>query len=240
MQINIFTSEEEVLENLAAYFIASANNAIANKGKFSVVLSGGTSPQKLYELLSSGAFKEKVDWQKVDFFFGDERYVPQTDINSNYLMVKKALFEPLQIDTKNIFAIDTSIEPHSSAEQYASKINNYFANNKMSFDLILLGLGDNSHTASLFPHTTVLHDNTASVKAVFLEDQKVYRITFTAPLINLAQHVAFLVYGQGKAVAVHHVIEDEKNIENYPAQLIAPIEGDLKWFLDTNAASKLK
>lgn len=240
MKINIFKTEDEVLANLAAYFVAIANNAIAKKGKFSVALSGGTSPKKLYELLSSPAFQEKVDWQKVDFFFGDERYVPQTDSNSNYLMAKGALFEPLQIEPAHIFAVDTSLEVDKSAEQYSTVIHNYFAGKQLCFDLILLGLGDNSHTASLFPNTNILHDNTASVKAVFLEDQKVYRISFTAPLINQAHHIAFLVYGDAKAIAVNHVIEDRKDIENFPAQLIAPVDGELQWFMDEAAAVKLK
>ena len=240
MKINIFNSETEVLANLAEYFITIANNAIVQTGKFSVALSGGASPKKLYELLSSPSFKEKVDWQKVDFFFGDERYVPQTDSNSNYLMAKKALFEPLQIGPAHIFAVDTSLEVDNAAQQYAVAITKYFTADKIQFDLVLLGLGDNAHTASLFPHTTVLHDTIPSVKAVYLEDQKKYRITFTAPLINQAHHVAFLVYGDSKAKAVHHVIEDKRDIENIPAQLIVPLEGNLEWFLDTRAASQLK
>lgn len=240
MKINIFKTEDEVLANLATYFVTTANNAIAEKGKFSVALSGGNSPKKLYELLSAPAFKEKVHWQKVDFFFGDERYVPQTDSNSNYLMVKKALFEPLQIEPGHIFAVNTSLEVDKAAAQYSTVIHNYFAGKQLRFDLVLLGLGDNSHTASLFPHTNVLHDNSVSVKAVFLEDQKVYRISFTAPIINQAHHVAFLVYGQGKAIAVHHIIEDKRDIENFPAQLIAPVDGELQWFMDEAAAAELK
>jgi 6-phosphogluconolactonase len=240
VKINIFNTETEVLANLAAYFVTIANNAIVERGRFSVALSGGSSPKKLYELLSSPAFKEKVDWQKVDFFFGDERYVLQTDSNSNYLMAKKALFEPLKIEPAHIFAVNTSLEVDNAAEQYTAAITKYFAGGEMRFDLVLLGLGDNSHTASLFPHTTVLHDINPSVKAVYLGDQKKYRITFTAPLINQAHHVAFLVYGDTKATAVHHIIEDERDFENFPAQLIAPIEGNLQWFLDATAASQLK
>lgn len=240
MQINIFKSEAEVLANLATYFVAITNQAIAKNGRCAVALSGGTSPKKLYELLSSSSFKNKVQWQKIDFFFGDERYVPQTDSNSNYLMAKKALFEPLEIEPAHIFAVDTLLEPDKAAAQYDTTINNYFAGNKKCFDLILLGLGDNSHTASLFPYTPVLNDTTASIKSVFLNDQQVYRITFTAPLINQAYHVVFLVYGQSKAAAVHHVIEDVRDIENFPAQLIAPVDGELQWFIDKAAAAKLK
>ena len=185
-------------------------------------------------------FRDKVEWNKVHFFFGDERYVPQNDPQSNYLMAKKALLEPLELSYKQIFPVDTSVSPEEAAKKYTKDISYYFAGVDIRFDLVLLGLGDNSHTASLFPHTPVLHDKTASVKEVYLEDQQVFRITMTAPLINLAHHVAFLVYGEGKAIAVHHVIEDKKDIENYPAQLIDPPDGELEWFLDSSAASLLK
>jgi 6-phosphogluconolactonase len=240
VKINIFKTEEQVLANLAAYFVGAAQGAIAEKGRFCIALSGGSSPKKLYQLLSSAAFKSKIDWSKTDFFFGDERNVPQTSTDSNYLMAKEALFEPLHIKPAQVFSVDTSIEPAAAADKYTATIRNYFGKNPMRFDLILLGLGDNSHTASLFPHTPVLHDTTASVKSVFLKDQQVYRITFTAPLINLANEIIFLVYGEIKATAVHHIIEDNKDIENYPAQLIVPDTGRLSWFLDKAAASGLK
>jgi 6-phosphogluconolactonase len=240
MKINVFNSEDEVLNGLANYFVETAASSIAGHGQFSVALSGGNSPKKLYELLASPSFKDKVEWSKVHFFFGDERYVPATDPQSNYLMAKKALFEPLDLSFKQIFPIDTSVSPEEAAKKYTTDINYYFAGTDARFDLILLGLGDNSHTASLFPHTPVLHDKTVSVKEVFLKDQQVYRITMTAPLINQAHHIAFLVYGEGKAIAVHHVIEDKKDIEEYPAQLIKQQGADLQWFLDNGAASKLK
>ncbi len=240
MKINVFNNENEVLNGLANYFVEIAAKSIANHGQFSVALSGGNSPKKLYELLSSPLYKDKVEWSKVHFFFGDERYVPLTDPQSNYLMAKKALLEPLGLSYKQVFPVDTSVSPEEAAKKYTVDINYYFAGVKVRFDLVLLGLGDNSHTASLFPHTPVLHDKTVSAKEVFLDNQQVYRITMTAPLINQAHHIAYLVYGEGKAIAVHHVIEDKKDIENYPAQLIKPADGDLQWFLDNSAASLLK
>jgi 6-phosphogluconolactonase len=240
MKLNVFNTADEVLLNLANYFVTLAEQYIAADDKFTVALSGGSSPKKLYELLASDAFKGKVDWEKVYFFFGDERNVPQDDKDSNYLMVKTALFDPLQIDDSNIFAVDTSLSPAEAAEEYTKAITLFFDEETIAFDLILLGLGDNSHTASLFPNTTVLHDDSVSVKEVFLDDQQIYRITFTAPLINLAHHIAFLVYGAGKAIAVHHVLEDSRDIEIYPAQLIAPVNGEVQWFLDTAAAADLK
>jgi 6-phosphogluconolactonase len=240
MELNIFNNENEVLDALAAHFVQIANEAISAKGKFSVALSGGNSPKKLYELLASTTYADSVPWEKVYFFFGDERNVPQMDKDSNYLMAKKALFEPLLIDPSNIFPVDTSLDPKDAAKKYDGEIVQFFDEEELSFDLILLGLGDNSHTASLFPHTPVLHDRLPGVKDVFLADQQVYRITLNAPLINEAKHIAFLVYGEGKAIAVHHVLEDDENIEEYPAQLIEPIVGEIQWFLDEAAAELLR
>jgi len=240
MKINVYNTEDEVLNGLASYFVKTAASSIADHGQFSVALSGGNSPKKLYELLASSKYKDKVEWDKVHFFFGDERYVPHTDPQSNYLMAKKALLETLDLSVRQIFPIDTSVSPGEAAAKYTNDINLYFAGFDARFDLVLLGLGDNSHTASLFPHTPVLHDKTASVKAVYLEDQQVYRITLTAPLINQAHHIAYLVYGAGKAEAVYHIIEDKTNIEEYPAQLIKPKDGEVQWFLDTAAAANIK
>jgi len=239
MKLNIFNTENEVLAALATHFVQVANESITKQGRFSVALSGGSSPKKLYELLAS-SYKTGLDWSKVYFFFGDERNVPQTSPDSNYLMAKKALFDPLNISAENIYPVDTSLDPADAAQRYEAEIEEFFDNEELSFDLILLGLGDNSHTASLFPYTPVLHDRTPGVKEVFLQDQQVYRITLNAPLINEAQHVAFLVYGEAKAVAVHHVLEDDEDIEEYPAQLIEPIVGEIQWFLDHDAASMLK
>lgn len=241
MNMHIFKTSDEVITNLAAFLVEAARLSIINRGKFSIALSGGVSPQKLYELLSSAAFRGQVEWDKVYFFFGDERYVPKTDPASNYLMVKKALFKPLNIHPSHIFSVDTKLDPREAAEQYTKVISDYFGDEEWRFDLVLLGLGDNCHTASLFPYTPVLHDTLPSVAAVYLEDQGVYRITMNAPLINQAHQVAFLVYGEGKARAVQHVIEDERNTDHFPAQLIAPQhKAALQWFLDAAAASKLK
>jgi len=239
MSLNIYNTADEVLTALAEYFVIIGSEAIGKNGKFSVALSGGSSPKKLYELLAT-SYHDQLDWEKVFFFFGDERNVPQDSPDSNYLMAKKALFIPLFIDPHQIFAVDTSLEPREAAKKYQEEVEQFFDETELSFDLILLGLGDNSHTASLFPHTPVLHDRVAGVSEVFLPDQQVYRITMNAPLINEAQNIAFLVYGEGKAIAVHHVLEDEEDIEEYPAQLIEPIVGQIQWFLDEAAASMLE
>ncbi|MVN22315.1 6-phosphogluconolactonase [Mucilaginibacter arboris] len=239
VKLNIFPTEDEVLINMAAYFIETAKKAISANGMFNVSLSGGSSPKKLYEMLASSDYKEKVVWENVYFFFGDERNVPADHPDSNFLMAKKALFDPLQIPASQIIPVNTSLPPEQAAEAYALAVYTHFKPYNVKFDLILLGLGDNSHTASLFPHTSILEDQESTVKAVFLEDQQVYRISMTAPMINDAHHIAFLVYGKGKAEAVHHVLEDDTDIEEYPAQLIQPEQGAVQWFMDEAAASLL-
>jgi 6-phosphogluconolactonase len=237
MKLNIFNTADEVLASLAQYFADTAKQAIEARDRFIVALSGGSSPKKLHELLVN-KYRDSIDWSKVYFFFGDERDVPLTDAQSNYLMAKQTLFDPLQIDPSHVFAVQTHLGAEEAAKDYTRSLINFFDGHNACFDLVILGLGDNSHTASLFPHTSVLTDESASIQALYIDEVKMNRITFTAPLINNAHHIAFLVYGAGKAEAVKHILEDNKNIQEYPAQLIKG--NDLQWFLDEPAASKLE
>jgi len=239
MILHVSKSPAEVIESLAEFFVRTAEQSIEANGRFIVSLSGGSSPKALYELLASN-YRIEINWNKVFFFFGDERYVPADDDRYNGQMVDKALFNPLNIPKENIFKIDTSLEISESARDYETKIRNLFGTDKPAFDLMLLGLGDNSHTASLFPHTTILSETTALVKEVWVEEVGMYRISMTAPLINLSKHIVFFLFGKSKAPAVYNIIQRDKNIEEYPAQLIHPVAGTLHWFMDTDAASDLK
>lgn len=240
-KLNIYQTVDEVISGIADYFVQVADECIAQHEMFNVSLSGGSSPKKLYQLLASDKYRTSVNWEKVFFFFGDERYVPADSTDSNFRMVKEALFDPLKIAPKQIFPVNTSIEPPAaSAKDYQQQLLAHFGDQEIKFDLILLGLGDNSHTASLFPHTPVLHDKEAEIKAVYLPDQDVYRITKTAKMINQAHHIAFLLFGEGKAAAVKHVLQDDSDIEEFPAQLIKPENGDVQWFMDEPAAALLK
>lgn len=238
MALNIFNNSDEAIKAIAAYFIKLAQQAIIENGQFNVSLSGGSSPKKLYALLASEDLKNEIDWTKVYFFFGDERYVPHDHADSNYLMSYNALFGPLNINENQIFKVDTSVDPATAALSYERSICNHF-NQDPIFDLILLGLGDDAHTASLFPNTSLLWIDEELVKEVYLEDKAVYRISMTAPLINKAKNIAFLTFGDGKANALKFVLEAEKDINNYPAQLINPSNGDVQWFIDEAAAAKL-
>ena len=240
MKINVFKTVEELIGAVADYFAETAESAIALRGEFNVALSGGKSPERLYRLLASADFSQRVEWTKVNFFFGDERHVPMRDPDNNAFMVEKVLFDPLKISASSIFRVDTTLPPDEAAERYGSAIARHFRGGEVRFDLVLLGLGDNAHTASLFPYSSVLKDKSVSVKAVYLKDEDRYRITMTAPLLNHSLHIVFLVFGESKSEAVYQILHGTVDPEKYPAQLINPPEGDLQWFLDENAASGLQ
>ena len=241
MNLKIYNNTTDLIKALAETICDVAEESIKNRGQFNFVLSGGGSPKMLYELLASEAYQDKIDWAKTYFFFGDERFVPADDSQRNSMMARKALFEPLNIKESNIFEVDTSGTPEEAAEKYWQTITQHFEGNPIEFDFNLLGLGDNSHTASLFPNTSILNENEATVKSVFVEEVGMDRITMTAPLINQSRHIAFLVFGEGKAEAVFHVLEDRSGSEKlYPARLITTDDKKVQWFLDKAAASRLK
>lgn len=227
------------MAGMADFVVETARNAIATRGRFDFAVSGGSSPKRLYELLTSDLYKNKVDWKKAFFFLGDERNVGLEHPDSNYLMVKLSLFDPLGISPVQVFPVDTLLAPAEAAVKYEAIIRKHFDGGECKFDLVLLGLGSNSHTASLFPHTEVLHEKKALVSGLFIPEVNMFRITFTAPLINQARHIAFLVYGASKAEAVAEIIQGERDIESHPAQLIQPVGGELVWFVDEAAGSKL-
>lgn len=239
MNLLIYKTKAELLKDIADYIIAIGEKAIAEKDCFNFVLTGGNSPKELYTMLSTD-YREKLDWTKVYFFIGDERNVPPGHDTYNGLMAKKSILDPLNVAADHIFFVDTTLAPEKAAIEYAKAINTHFDGADLSFDLILLGMGDDAHTASLFPGTEVLGNKEVTVAAVYVEKLSTYRITFTAPLINKAKNIAFLVFGEAKAEAIKHVIEDEtKDTQLYPSQLIDPIDGSLTFFLDSEAAKLL-
>ncbi|MCX2574513.1 6-phosphogluconolactonase [Pedobacter sandarakinus] len=238
MNLLIYKTLDELNQDLADYVIKIAEMSIEENNRFNFVLTGGSSPKALYELLATDC-EHRIDWEKVYFFFGDERNVPATDDNYNGLMAKKALLDPLGIKEEHIFYVDTSLAPEKAAIEYKKVIDKHFAGEEVVFDLVLLGMGDDAHTASIFPQTDLVTNEEVNVASVFVEKLNTYRISFTAPLINKADNVAFLVFGENKAEALKHVVCDkEKNYSLYPSQLIDPIDGKLTWFTD-EAATKL-
>lgn len=240
MELQIYKDIDELINVLAAAIQKASEEAIAARGQFNFVLSGGSSPRKLYELLASETYRNKIDWKKTYFFFGDERFVPENDSKRNSLMAKEVLFDPLEIEDSHICNVDTSGTPMEAAQTYADSIATHFSNKTIEFDFILLGLGDNAHTASLFPNTAVLRETEPTIKSEFVKEVDMYRITMTAPLINQAHNIALLVFGKNKAEAVYRVLEDKAGtVAKYPARLINSNK-KVVWYLDNAAASKLK
>ena len=234
--LEIYNDTKDLMTALAKLISEVSKEAIAERGEFNFVLSGGSSPRRLYKLLASNSFKDQIDWDKTYFFFGDERHVPKHDPKRNSVMAEETLFRPLKIQESHIFEVNTSGSPEDAAENYMKSIATHFKKKPIIFDFVLLGLGDDAHTASLFPYSAILGETSATVKSVFVKEAHMYRITMTAPLINQARHVAFLVFGEEKSEAVHHVFNEPKtSTEQYPAKLIHPKKGTLHWYLDTKA-----
>jgi 6-phosphogluconolactonase len=235
----IYNDKTELLEDLAAFILKIGNEAIQERGRFNFVLTGGNSPKALYESLAT-THKAALDWDKVYFFLGDERYVDPEDSQYNGLMIRKSIIEPLGVRADQVFYVNTRLPHVEAAADYKERIFTHFNGDLPVFDLILLGMGDEAHTASLFPYTKILNADEADVQSVYVEKLTACRVSFTAPLINLARQIAFLVFGSSKAEAVKAVIEPvTKNPSLYPAQLIEPVSGNVTWFLDKEAAAML-
>lgn len=239
MSVLIYNDKQSLFSDLAEYILKIGNEAIQERGRFNFVLTGGSSPKNLYQALAT-TYRERLDWKHVYFFFGDERDVSPEDESYNGLMARNSILDPLGIAADQIFYVNTRLNPQEAADDYNKAITAHFKGETPAFDLILLGMGDEAHTASMFPDTDILTNEAATVAAVYVEKLSANRISFTAPLINLANYVAFLVFGSGKAEAVKQVIEPEENNPMlYPAQLVQPLDGSLTWFLDEDAAALL-
>ena len=223
----------------ASYFVKQAQMAISRNGRFAVCLSGGSTPKAMFEKLTKEPYFKSLDWGKVHVFFGDERSVPLHHQDSNYLMAQQALLQHVPIPLHQIYPIQGGLPVKDAAEQYEVKLTNFFGAYPWKFDLIWLGMGDDGHTASLFPYTTVLEENGVGVRAVHVEKLQTDRITFTAPLIKQAHQIAFLISGAGKAPALQSVINGPIQYQEYPSQLIARSSTNIDWLLDEAAAAHL-
>ncbi len=226
--ITRFNNPQLLAKATADYFVKLSNDTIEAKGKFTVALSGGKTPNALYILLSTDEYANKINWKKVFIFFGDERCVPLDSTDNNAFNAKNILLNKVPIPKKNIFPIPVDETPINAAIYYEATIKIFFKTDKPIFDLILLGMGDDGHTASLFPHTSIVKEKDRLVKEVFITDKNIWRISLTEPIINAAQHKLFLVVGKEKANMLEIILHGEKNTEQYPAQIIENAE----WFVN--------
>jgi 6-phosphogluconolactonase len=237
--IDIFADLNALSEAAARLFADQAKHASAARGRFSVALSGGSTPSRTYELLAQPPFRDRVPWPKVHVFWGDERCVPADDLRSNYRMARQALLDHVPIPPEQIHPIACAHEPRAAAERYETVLRGFFGERPPRFDLVFLGLGANGHTASLFPDTPVLEERQRWVAEVYVAEQDLFRVTLTAPLLNQAAIVAFLVAGAAKATVLHDVLQGPREPSRLPAQLIRPTDGNLHWLVDRTAARLL-
>jgi 6-phosphogluconolactonase len=217
---------------------------VAEKGVCRVVLAGGSTPQALYTLLAAEPFREQVAWDKLHIFFGDERCVPLDHPESNYRKAHLSFISQVPLLPENIYRIPSELEPERAAETYEERLLAYFssqidldAQEPASFDLVLLGMGDDGHTASLFPGTPAIHEDTRWVAAHYIDKLAAWRITLTPALLNRAMHVLFLVSGNAKSYTLQRVLYGSYQPERYPAQIIQPTKGRLTWLVDEAAAA---
>ena len=224
---------------LAEWITHTIETALQKQDRFTWVLTGGNSPKALYDMLALSPYKERIAWNKLHIFWGDERAVPFTDDRNNAKMTYAHLLNKVPVIPAQVHVMRTDTEPEQAALEYEKILHQYFGNDGKSFDLVLSGMGDDGHTLSLFPGTEVVHEKEAWVKAFYLTSQQMHRITLTAPVVNRASSIAFLTFGANKAKALYEVLEGSPDVDLYPSQLIKPRLGELHWFVDEAAASKL-
>jgi len=225
----LYYNSYESLSNAAAHFFTIAySRSIAAHDKFTVALSGGNTPKRFYQLLSTPEFSQNINWKKVFILFSDERYVPHSDAESNFNMASKAWLDHIPIPHKNIFAIPVSSTPKKDAAVYEALVKKITADTKYAFDLILLGMGTDGHTASLFPGNEILKEKKRLVKEVFVEEKNMYRISFTLPLLNRAKQILLLVHGDEKKGILKTVSSNRKTKTPLPVQLL---KGDITWMV---------
>ncbi len=240
--IQVYPNTESMIKAGANLFMDLASTAISDRGSFSVVLSGGATPQPLFKFLAADKSADLLDWSRIHFFWGDERTVPPDNPESNYRQAYQTLLGPRLIQPGNIHRIKGELDPVKAASLYQKEISDWTQASPPSFDLVTLGMGEDGHTASLFPGTKVVSNpgDFQWVAANQVPQQDTWRITFTPQLINAARTVLFLVSGQNKAKTLKRILEEPFQPEIYPAQLIKPDPGKLIWLVDQAAASNLE
>jgi 6-phosphogluconolactonase len=237
--LRTYPTSQELAQAAADQFALLAEEAIQDHGRFAVALAGGGTPRPTYETLATIEFAQRVDWQRVHVFWGDERPVPPDHEDSNYRMAYEAMLKYVPIPKGNIHRVPAELKPQKAAHAYQETLQDFFAGEQVRFDLILLGMGTDGHTASLFPGTAAIHEDTRLVTAQQVKEMDSWRITFTPAVINKAANVIFLVSGAEKAQTLHNVLVGHYQPDVWPAQIVRPDPGKLYWFLDAEAAKLL-
>ncbi len=233
-QIKVLPDPAAIAADAAERIVAAFREAIDSFDEFSLVLSGGSTPKALYELLATDPYREQIDWTKVRIFFGDERCVPPDHADSNYRMARISLLSEVPIPGDNVYRMRGEIDPNEAAIEYGKLLKAKFGD--AGPDLVLLGMGEDGHTASLFPGTEALKETHHRCVSNFVPKLNAWRITLTAPFINRARQVIILTAGANKAQRLSEVLEGPKDPNRLPIQLIDPAPGKLTWLVDVAAA----
>jgi 6-phosphogluconolactonase len=242
--IHVVANLEELSRAAATEFVRQAQAAVQAKGAFTAALFGGSTPKNLYALLADDtALRTTIPWDKVHFFWGDERHVPPDHPDSNYRMAHEALLSKVPVPPANVHRIKSEYpEASHAADEYEQTLREFFglaAGLFPRFDLLLLGMGPDGHTASLFPGTAALHESACLMVANWVEKFRAYRITLTPPVLNNAASIIFLVSGEEKAETLRAVLQGEEQPERFPSQSINPAQGTVLWLVDQSAARLL-
>ena len=236
-QIKVVPDVAAMMHEAAGRTVEAAKQAIGEHDSFSIALSGGSTPKALYELLAREPYRSRIDWSRVRVFFGDERCVPPGDPQSNYRMANESLMSKVPILPANVYRMKGEIDPATAATEYGQLLKEKFGDGGL--DLTLLGMGDDGHTASLFPGTPALHEAKHRCVPNYVDKFKMWRITMTAPFLNRSKAVLILASGAGKAQRLKEVLKGPRDPDRLPIQLIQPSDGTLTWLLDAAAAAGL-
>jgi len=231
----VLPTKPAVARAAADRIVDAAASAITARGRFTIALSGGSTPRAMFQLLASDAYRTRIEWARVDVCFGDERCVPPDDPASNYRMAREALLDHVPARVHRMRGED---EPAAAAAAYERELRELFGE-APRFDIVLLGMGDNGHTASLFPGLRAVEERERWVVAEYVAEVSMWRLTLTPVVLNAAAEVLFLVAGADKADMLHRVLEGARDPVALPAQVVAPRDGRLAWLVDAGAAAKL-
>jgi 6-phosphogluconolactonase len=239
-EIIVCQDRAELDRKAAEQFVSLVGEAVRRSGRFAVALSGGSTPKALYSLLASREYQSRIDWVQVHLFWGDERCVPPDHPESNYRMVHESLLSKINLPAGNIHRMAGEKDPATAAADYERELRVFFESTRSAaprFDLIWLGLGEDSHTASLFPGSAALNERQQWVATAYVERLKAHRLTLTLPVINAAAQVTFLVSGQSKSAVVKEILGKDSASTNYPAAQVVPADGRVTWFVTADAAA---
>jgi 6-phosphogluconolactonase len=239
-KVEVLPDLETLSHRAASIFVSTSRNSIATKKRFAVAISGGSTPRRLYALLGSEVYRGQVDWQRVHFFWADERCVPNDDEASNFRTAFDTLFSKIALPEKNIHRIKGEEVPDQAAGDYGEEMKRFFGGSGWpGFDLVILGVGEDGHTASLFPGSKLLEETVRLAIPVYLEEPGKNRITLTLPVLNHADQILFLAAGPSKAAVLSEIFGEKEKRKLLPAGLINPLRGSMIWLMDREAAGKL-